>query len=125
MQVTGLVFVVMLIPLFAIVGGIALEMVKTRARSRETELRLKFEHQQTATGSSDKRVEVLQAELSQLRDTTTQFAMSLDHSLKRIEQRLDHLERRSNESATTQVDGPAQSSLADAPSVSVQGVGTR
>ena len=53
--------------------------------------------QQSRDDASAQRMNAMQAELSQLRDTSTQFAMSLDHTLKRLEHRLEHMERRMND----------------------------
>jgi len=84
------------IPLTAIVLGIGSGIVKMILQSIERHHELKALGQQATGGVSDQQMQELRSELAQLRDISTQFAISQDHSLHRLEQRIEHLERQSN-----------------------------
>ncbi len=93
---------IFLVPIFAIVFGVGGETVKSwlRSRERQLELRLKMAQEQnkkagTADGSVMAEVAALRAELAALRDTSTQYDISIEHTMQHIEQRVGRLESKS------------------------------
>jgi hypothetical protein len=99
MQPWELIF---LVPIIAIVFGVGGETVKQwlRSRERQLELRLQMAQEQNnkagkADGSVMAEVAALRAELASLRDTSTQYDISIEHTMQRIEQRVGRLETKS------------------------------
>lgn len=90
---------VLSIPLTAIVlcvGGNIISNV-LQSRERQMKLRLHAEARRTRSAPStglQKEVEALRAEITALRDTTTQYDMTNDHIVQGIEQRLSRVETR-------------------------------
>jgi hypothetical protein len=91
-----IVIFVLMIPISAIVLGIGTSIIKTITQSQERKLQMKLEAKNAAAGMSDSVVQDLRAEIALLRDTTTQHAMSLQHSLERLEHRVEFLERKTS-----------------------------
>lgn len=91
-----IVMTVLLIPISAIVLGIGSAMVKTVCKSQERRLQMRLEAKNAAAGMTDSVVRDLRAEIARLRDTTTEHAMSIQHSVERLEHRVEHLERKSS-----------------------------
>jgi hypothetical protein len=58
---------------------------------RKTEMRTATQAQAASLSNSD--IEKLRAEISQLRETTTQHALSLQHSMERLDHRVEFIER--------------------------------
>jgi exonuclease VII small subunit len=56
--------------------------------------RYRLEHERLRQEKSDKAFEQLRQELAQVRETSTQYALSFEDALQRIERRLDSLEQR-------------------------------
>ena len=83
---------VLLIPISAIVLGILSSIIKSILQSQERRLQMKIAAQNTVVGLSDNSVQDLRAEIARLRDTTTEHAMSMQHAMERLEQRVAFLE---------------------------------
>jgi hypothetical protein len=92
------------IPLAAIVLGIATSMLKMSLKSQETRLELRLRLQQEKDAAQNQQIEALRAEVASLRDTSTQFDMSLQQTLDGINARVQSLEqaRRGYTSPSTQ-----------------------
>jgi exonuclease VII small subunit len=56
--------------------------------------RYQLEHERLRQEKSDKAFEQLRQELAQVRETSTQYALSFEDALQRMERRLDSLEQR-------------------------------
>jgi len=56
--------------------------------------RYRLEHERLRQEKSDKAFEQLRQELAQVRETSTQYALSFEDALQRMERRLDSLEQR-------------------------------
>src|SRR5204862_3099875 len=76
--------------------AIPLYLIKTYHRRKMEELRIK--QRSEIDGDTKEAIEALRKEMAALRDTTTQYDVSFDTALSRIESRVAHLERRMNES---------------------------
>ena len=95
--------VVFLIPIVAIVLGIGAGIIKTVLGTFERIQMAKLEAARTNVRAIDDGNENLRDEIAKLRDTSTQHAISLQHSVERLEQRVDFLEKKVL-AATTSVD---------------------
>ncbi len=78
----------MLIPLLAIGGGI----VKSILASQEKRLEMRLRAQQGQNEEVQQQIAGLHAEVAALRDTSTEFDVSLDTSVQRLEERVGRLE---------------------------------
>ena len=76
------------IPLLAIGGGIVQSILKSQERRMEMRLRA----QQGQNEDVTRQLNALRAEVAGLRDTSTQFDMSLEHSVERLEERVGRIE---------------------------------
>ncbi len=56
--------------------------------------RYRLEHERLRQEKSDKAFEQIRQELAQVRETSTQYALTFEDALQRIERRLDSLEQR-------------------------------
>jgi len=56
--------------------------------------RYQLERERIRQEKADKAFEHIRQELAQVRETSTQYALSLEDALQRIERRLDNLEQR-------------------------------
>lgn len=85
---------VMIVPVVAIIGGIAAGVIKMILRHEEQRERMRF--QSTGAGNEAWRAEIetLRQELSRLRDTSTQYDVSIQHTLEDLQQRMERLEAR-------------------------------
>jgi hypothetical protein len=81
------------IPIVGMLGGflIAITAILTKASARRHEMELKYK--QAAPVSRDLEIKALKEELASFKDTSTQYDMSLEHTLQRIEQRISRLEQ--------------------------------
>ncbi len=98
------------IPILAITGGIVQSILKSQERRMEMRLRA----QQGQNEDVTRQIDALRAEVARLRDTSTQFDMSLEHSVERLEERVGRVETR-----------VAAAPAAAPPSEDVQRVGLR
>ena len=80
------------IPIIAIVLGIGKGIVNSVLQTYERVNMAKLQMRQSSVGPSDGQLSRLSAEIAQLRDTTTQHAISLQHSVERLERRVDFIE---------------------------------
>lgn len=83
------------IPLLAIGGSIVQNVMKSQERRMEMRLRA----QQGQNEDVTRQLEALRAEVAGLRDTSTQFDMSLEHSVERLEERVGRIETKTTPSA--------------------------
>jgi TolA-binding protein len=91
------------IPITAIVGGLISEGVKTWTRHREEMARIRASATSGLGETAQSQFELLRNELMALRDTTTQYDMSVEKSLEEIRHRLTTLESRSGHMHKPQV----------------------
>jgi hypothetical protein len=90
---------ILAVPLSAIILGIGGNIIGNVLQSRERQLKLRLRadarHARfTPSTSLHKELETLRAEIAALRDTTTQYDLTNDHIVQRIEERLSRLETR-------------------------------
>lgn len=95
-----------LIPISAIVLGIGAGIVKTITNSQEKRLEMRLRLQQGQSDAVTQQIAALRAEIAALRDTSTQFDVSLEQSVQRLEDRLSRLETKST--TTPAHDEPTQ-----------------
>lgn len=69
-------------------------IVEAFVRAYEVKAQMRLQAPQQDNAATERLGHDLRSELAQLRDTSTQFALSMDHTLKRIEQRVEFLERK-------------------------------
>ena len=84
----------LMIPLSAIVLGIGSGIVQSILRSQERRMELRLKLQKGQSGDVVKQIEALRAEIAALRDTTTQYDMTNDQIVQRLEERLSRIETR-------------------------------
>ena len=82
----------LMIPISAIVLGIGSSIVQSVLKSQERRLELRLKLQKGQGSDSVKQIEALKAEIAALRDTTTQYDMTNDHVVQRLEERLSRIE---------------------------------
>jgi hypothetical protein len=90
------------IPLTAIVLGIGKGIVETITQSFERIQVAKLQSAGPVAGVSEDSLSQIREEMARLRDTTTQHAISLQHAVERLEQRVEFMERKSSTAATGQ-----------------------
>src|SRR5436190_883648 len=78
-----------------LIFGIPFFAIGTEHRRRMMELQLKLRNQGDESVKAS--IEALRDEVRSLRDTTTQYDVSFDSVLQRMEQRVERLERRVSE----------------------------
>ena len=76
------------IPILAIGGSIVQSILK----SQERRLEMRLQAQQGKNEDVTRQIETMRAEIAGLRDTSTQFDMSLEHSIERLEERVGRVE---------------------------------
>ncbi len=91
-MVFDIVVLILLIPLSAIVLGIGSGIVQLVLKSSERRMELRLKAQKGQTGDVVKQIEALRAEITALRDTTTQYDMTNDQIVQRLEERLSRIE---------------------------------
>ena len=82
------------VPVTAIVMGIGSGMLKQWARHKEEMARIRMTTRFEMDGAAQGQFETLRQEVMSLRDTTTQYDMSVERSLEEIRHRLTSLESR-------------------------------
>ena len=82
----------LMIPLSAIVLGIGSSIVQSILKSQERRMELRLKAQKGQNGEVVKQLEALRAEIAALRDTTTQYDMTNDQIVHRLEERLSRIE---------------------------------
>lgn len=81
-------------------------LVKIRILAKERLEQIRLKARQPAAGIDDNQMGLLRDEIATLRDTSTQHAISLQHSVERLERRIDFLEQK-----TRVLDTPADARL--------------
>lgn len=76
------------IPILAIGSGIIQSILKSQERRME----MRLQAQQGKNEDVTQQIDALRAEVARLRDTSTQFDMSLEHSVERLEERVARIE---------------------------------
>ncbi len=84
----------MMIPITAIVLGVGGGIVRSILKSQERRLELRLQAQQGKNEDVTRQLEAMRAEIAGLRDTSTQFDMSLQQSVDRLESRVGRAETR-------------------------------
>ena len=90
----------LMIPISAIVLGIGSSVVQSILKSQERRLEMRLQLQQNQNTEGTQQMEALRAEIAALRDTSTQFDMSLEHTVQRLEERLSRMEAKRTPSFT-------------------------
>ena len=89
----------MMIPISAIVLGVGSGIVQSILKSQERRLELRLQAQQGQNEEVTRQLAALRAEVAGLRDTSTQFDMSLEHTVERLEERVGRIETKAAPSA--------------------------
>ena len=82
--------------------GIITEWIKHRGKIAEMKLQARAKTDTNVQGSIDALREEMRAEIQAFRDTATQYDLSFDTALQRMEQRVEGLERRAIATETSQ-----------------------
>lgn len=93
-MVFDIIVLVLLIPLSAIVLGIGSGIVQLVLKSSERRMELRLKAQKGQSGDIVRQLEALRAEIAALRDTTTQYDMTNDQIVQRLEERVSRIETR-------------------------------
>ena len=96
------------IPISAIVLGIGAGIVKTITGSQERRMEMRLRLQQGQSDAVTQQIAALRAEIAALRDTSTQFDVSLEQTVQRLEDRLGRLETKSAVQSVAAHDEPTQ-----------------
>ena len=83
-----------MIPISAIVLGIGSGIVGSILKSQERRIGLRLKAQKGQSRDVVRQLEALRAEIAALRDTTTQYDVTNDHIVQRLEERLSRVEIR-------------------------------
>lgn len=94
-MIFDIVVLVLMIPLSAIVLGIGSGIVQIVLKSSERRMELRLKAQKGQSGDVTRQLEALRAEIAALRDTTTQYDMTNDQIVQRLEERLSRIEIKS------------------------------
>jgi predicted nuclease with TOPRIM domain len=89
---------VFLVPITAIVLGVGGSIIQNILKSQERRLELRLQSQQGTNEEVTTQLKALRAEIAGLRDTSTQFDMSLEHTVQRLEERLGRIESKEQSS---------------------------
>jgi hypothetical protein len=87
---------VFFIPISAIVLGIGAGIIKTITNSQERRLEMRLRLQQGQSSDVMGQIAALRQEIIALRDTSTQFDVSLEHTVQRLDERLGRLETKTS-----------------------------
>ncbi len=87
-----------LIPLAAIVLGIGGGIIRSILASQERRLELRLQAQQGQNEDVTRQLAALRAEIASLRDTSTQFDMSVEHNVQRLEEKVARIEAKGQSS---------------------------
>ncbi len=80
------------IPILAIVLGVGSEIIKSILKSQERRLEMSLRSQQGQNEDVTRQLQALRREIADLRDTSMQFDLSLEHAVQRLEERLSRSE---------------------------------
>ncbi len=108
-MIFDIIVLVLLIPLSAIVLGIGSGIVQLVLKSSERRMELRLKAQKGQSSDVGKQLEALRAEIAALRDTTTQYDMTNDQVVQRLEERLCRIESKTaGQSARYPLEEPRQ-----------------
>lgn len=82
----------LMIPILAVGGWIIPVTVKSVLKSQERRLELQMQAQQGRNDAAAQQIDALRQEVAALRDTSTQFDVSLEHNVQRLEDRMGRVE---------------------------------
>ncbi len=82
----------LMIPILAVGGWIIPVTVKSVLKSQERRLELQMQAQQGRNEAAAQQIAALRQEIAEMRDTSTQFDMSLEHNVQRLEECLGRVE---------------------------------
>lgn len=82
----------LMIPISAIVLGVGSSIIQSILKSQERRLEIRLRAQQGQNEDVTRQLDALRAEIAGLRDTSTQFDMSLEHTVQRLEGRVNRIE---------------------------------
>ena len=85
-------FIIMML----VIGWVFKSVLRSMTEADIRRQQLRFTAQTNAASTSE--IQQLRAEIAQLRETTTQHAMSLQHSVERLDHRVEFMERKSVDS---------------------------
>ncbi len=93
-----------LIGLIAVLGGLSIPLLAVWTRHKRTMLEMQLMMRGQSNDNVTNAIEQLRAEVRNLRDTSTQYDLSFDSAMQRMERRVDLLERHavSTRSANTE-----------------------
>ena len=89
------------IPIVAIVLGVGGGIIRSILKSQERRMEMRLNAQQGQNEDVTRQIDGLRAEVARLRDTSTQFDMSLEHSVERLEERVGRIETKAAPRPTT------------------------
>lgn len=84
----------LMIPISAIVLGVGGSIIQSVLKSQERRMELRLKAQKGQNGDVAKQLEAMRAEIAALRDTTTQYDLTNDQIVQRLEERLSRMETR-------------------------------
>lgn len=91
----------LMIPIIAIVLGVGNGIIQSILRSQERRLEMRLQLQQGQNDAVTQQLQALRAEVAGLRDTSTQFDMSLDDAVRHLTDRLGRIEKKVQMSGVT------------------------
>lgn len=96
----------LMIPISAIVLGVGGGIIQSVLKSQERRMEMRLRAQQGQNDTVIHQLDAIRAEIASLRDTTTQYDLTNDHVVQRLEERLSRLETRTAaRPATPQTEG--------------------
>ncbi len=96
------------IGMLAVGGWIIPVTVKSVLRSQERRLELQMQAQQGQNDAAAQQIATLRQEVAALRDTSTQFDVSLEHSVQRLEERMGRVETKAAAAQAARPSFPAE-----------------
>ena len=98
-----------MVPISAIVLGIGSGIVQSVLKSQERRIELRLKAQKGQNGDVAKQLEAMRAEIAALRDTTTQYDLTNDQIVQRLEERLSRIEiKTAGQSARSYSEQPSE-----------------
>src|ERR1700722_4332783 len=91
-HIPPIAYMAMSIPIISIILGIGTAWYKQWLDFKREAMRLKASSSAAFSQAQSADIELLRKEIMQLRDTTTQYDMSVERTLNDIKQRLAHIE---------------------------------
>ena len=98
------ILVIALVPVVAILGAFTAGIIKIVLGHKERRAKIRDEATIRVNSSLRDEVEALRRELAQLRDTATQYDVSIQHTLEELQQRMSRMEARGKPGAPLETD---------------------